>query len=483
MLGRSIASKPRFIRAILNTKRAMSVLYTVQDTARVVTLNRVQKLNALNYEMCKSMFDTLEEYSKSDAAQLIVLKSANQPRSLCAGGDVASVAALNLNGETDKAIDVFQSEYSLNYQFATYDKPIVVFMDGITMGGGVGLSIHTPFRVATENTKWAMPEMDIGFFPDVGTSFALPRILTVANKESQLALYLCLTGDLISGADCYYLGLASHYVPHDNLDDLQKRLGELIKGKYKNKDFYSIVSSAIEEFSTPLPKTFKPFLTVDKLDVIDKCFKLSDATTSKSIISTLQDYSGTEEANQFRTAILDKLLVKSPTSMELAIKLIRTNGTDDIQSALSRDLITAANMCIEESSNPASQVEFSRSTKHKLLDKIKTPYPWTTKIDSVSTDFVNSLLTPRPSIPVSLWKNRANCTWREYPYHWKYQLPSENVIEQYITNKKNTYGVDNLPKEEVVDYFSKVNKITKDKLGIKQYISFIVDRLYNNSRS
>ena len=174
------------IRTFMNTQAQLNsaadppVLFTVQDTARVITLNRPKKLNALNTEMSESVFKTLNEYAKSGTTNLVILKSSNHPRSFCAGGDVAAVAAYNLNKEFSKSIELFTHEYSLDFQLATYLKPIVTFMDGITMGGGVGLSIHTPFRIATENTKWAMPEMDIGFFPDVGSTFALPRVITLS---------------------------------------------------------------------------------------------------------------------------------------------------------------------------------------------------------------------------------------------------------------------------------------------------------------
>lgn len=118
-------------------------------------------------------------------------------RAFCAGGDVAALAADNKNGPEgqQKSKDYFALEYKLDHLIATYPKPYIAFMDGITMGGGVGLSTHAPFRIATENTLFAMPETTIGFFPDVGASFFLPRM------DGELGTYLALTSEQLKGVD------------------------------------------------------------------------------------------------------------------------------------------------------------------------------------------------------------------------------------------------------------------------------------------
>lgn len=116
-------------------------------------------------------------------------------RAFCAGGDVAALARWNTADEQQKSKDFFALEYMLDHLIATYPKPYVAFMDGITMGGGVGLSVHAPFRIATENTVFAMPETTIGFFPDVGASFFLPRM------DGNLGTYLALTSEKLHGVD------------------------------------------------------------------------------------------------------------------------------------------------------------------------------------------------------------------------------------------------------------------------------------------
>ncbi|ONH79913.1 3-hydroxyisobutyryl-CoA hydrolase, mitochondrial [Saccharomyces cerevisiae] len=434
----------------LNVTDAPPVLFTVQDTARVITLNRPKKLNALNAEMSESMFKTLNEYAKSDTTNLVILKSSNRPRSFCAGGDVATVAIFNFNKEFAKSIKFFTDEYSLNFQIATYLKPIVTFMDGITMGGGVGLSIHTPFRIATENTKWAMPEMDIGFFPDVGSTFALPRIVTLANSNSQMALYLCLTGEVVTGADAYMLGLASHYVICI---------------------FFGMVNESIDEFVSPLPKDYVFKYSNEKLNVIEACFNLSKNGTIEDIMNNLRQYEGSAEGKAFAQEIKTKLLTKSPSSLQIALRLVQENSRDHIESAIKRDLYTAANMCM----NQDSLVEFSEATKHKLIDKQKVPYPWTKK-EQLFVSQLTSITSPKPSLPMSLLRNTSNVTWTQYPYHSKYQLPTEQEIAAYIEKRTNDDTGAKVTEREVLNHFANVIPSRRGKLGIQSLCKIVCER-------
>lgn len=456
------------------------VLFHVQDTARVVTLNRPRKLNALNTEMSSMIFDTLKEYAKSESAQLVVVKSSNQPRSLCAGGDVAAVAQANLAGHPESSLKFFQAEYSLNFQMATYSKPIVAFMDGITMGGGVGVAVHNVFRVATENTKLAMPEMDIGFFPDVASTFALPRLITLANNHSQMALYLVLTGEVLTGEEAYLLGIASHYVPHSNLDDLQTRLGELVapNGRFGDKAFYDIVSEAIEEFSTPLPSAAKLRYTVDQLHVIESCFDASSLTSIQALLQNLDhvaiDQSVSEDARQFAIATKERLLAKSPTSMQVALRLIQENGRDNLESAVKRDLYTAANFSLAGQEGSNSPVEFSQAVAHKLIEKQKTPYPWRYQLEDLSASQLTSLLSPKPSVPISLLRNTTNITFKQYPHHHRYQLPSEQEVLQYAVGNKNVEDHPPRTRRQVVEYFTNSHGPSKGKVGTDILVNLIL---------
>jgi 3-hydroxyisobutyryl-CoA hydrolase len=143
--------------------------------------------------MARKLVLRLKELSKSDMAQLVVIQGAG--RAFCAGGDVVALADWNSNGTPEKSDDYFALEYKLDHLIATFNKPLVAYIDGITMGGGVGLSMHAPFRIATENTVFAMPETTIGFFPEVGATFFLPRM------DGNLGTYLALTSEQLRGVD------------------------------------------------------------------------------------------------------------------------------------------------------------------------------------------------------------------------------------------------------------------------------------------
>jgi 3-hydroxyisobutyryl-CoA hydrolase len=141
----------------------------------------------------------LQEWEKSELANVVVIQGAG--RAFCAGGDVAALANWNREGPegSQKSSDYFALEYKLDHLIAAYQKPYIAYMDGITMGGGVGLSIHAPFRIATENTVFAMPETTIGFFPDVGASFFLPKM------DGEMGTYLALTSEQLKGVDVLYV--------------------------------------------------------------------------------------------------------------------------------------------------------------------------------------------------------------------------------------------------------------------------------------
>ncbi|CAR22105.1 3-hydroxyisobutyryl-CoA hydrolase, mitochondrial [Lachancea thermotolerans] len=451
-------------------KRFMSeqVKFGSKGVSRVVTLSRPEKLNALSDQMCRKMIPTLQEYAKSETNNIVVIGSANAPRSLCSGGDVATVALQNIAGKRDLSLEFFRNEYSLNLLLATYNKPVVVLMDGITMGGGVGLATHVPFRIATENTRWCMPEMDIGFFPDVGTTFSLPQLTTVGGTKGQLALYLCLTGDLLSGIDVYMAGLASHYVPSHNLVDLQARLGEL--PVTNSEEMWQITGNAIEEFSVGIPEDYNFKYSNAQLDVIESCFDIGHGWKgiNTALEKVVNSSSASPEEKEFARLTLQKLGTKSPVSVQVAIEQFRRNSQTDVESALKQDLVTASNMC----EDPAS--EFSQATKHKLVDKSKSAFPWTKT--SLTLEELSRLVSPRASASVSLQKFDKAVTWKKYPYHSQFMLPTEQNFKDYITGNDNSGRSLAANQAEVVKYFSQYNSSSKGKTGIEYLCNLVCSR-------
>ncbi|MDP5279039.1 enoyl-CoA hydratase/isomerase family protein [Sphingomonas sp. DG1-23] len=186
------------------------VLTLTEGRTGRIRLNRPRALHALNTDMCAAMLDALTAW-RTDAAVEAVLIDHAEGRGFCAGGDIRMIAASGA-GDGAEARAFFRVEYQLDHALFTYAKPVVAFMDGITMGGGVGIAMPAKFRVATENTKFAMPETGIGLFPDVGGGWYLSRL------PGHLGEYIALTGARLDGADCLALGLATHYLPAEKLD-------------------------------------------------------------------------------------------------------------------------------------------------------------------------------------------------------------------------------------------------------------------------
>jgi len=182
-----------------------------------MVLNRPQALNAIDLPMIRACADALKEWRDDPRVHAVVVEGAGD-RAFCAGGDVRALRQFELDGEHHKAETFFREEYALNLAIATYPKPYIALIDGICMGGGIGVSVHAPYRVATERAAFAMPETAIGFFPDIGATFFLPRL------PGELGTYLGLTGLRMQGGDAVHAGLATHFVPRENLAALSRAL-------------------------------------------------------------------------------------------------------------------------------------------------------------------------------------------------------------------------------------------------------------------
>ncbi|MER7690450.1 enoyl-CoA hydratase/isomerase family protein [Streptomyces sp. NPDC097610] len=189
---------------------AVEVLVDVHRGVGRILLNRPKALNALTTDMIAAIDRALAAWDHIPLSA-VVLGSTNT-KAFCAGGDIRTIREHSLAGNTEASERFFASEYRLNARIAEYPVPVVSLIDGLCMGGGLGLSVHGPFRVVTESAVLAMPETGIGFFPDVGASYFLPRL------PGAIGMYLGLTGHRLDAADALYTGLATHFVPTDGLD-------------------------------------------------------------------------------------------------------------------------------------------------------------------------------------------------------------------------------------------------------------------------
>ncbi|MGE0223518.1 MAG: enoyl-CoA hydratase/isomerase family protein [Acetobacteraceae bacterium] len=184
-----------------------------------ILLNRPRALNALNLDMIRAMTKALTEWRDDPHVHAVVITGAGD-RAFCAGGDVINLREGQLSGDRTEVEAFFGEEYDLNYMIATYPKPYIALIDGICMGGGIGVSVYGPYRVATEHASFGMPETAIGFFPDIGGTYFMPRM------PGELGMYLGLTGLRISGADSVHAGFATHYTPREDLPALSAALAK-----------------------------------------------------------------------------------------------------------------------------------------------------------------------------------------------------------------------------------------------------------------
>ncbi len=192
------------------------ILISREGAVGRIRLNRPKAIHALTKAMCETMSEALLGWREDAAVEAVIIDHA-EGRGFCAGGDVVMLAR---SGAEDgrEAAAFFHAEYRLNHLLFTYPKPTVAILDGITMGGGVGISLPCTYRVATENTRFAMPETGIGLFPDVGGGWYLSRL------PGRVGQFMALTGARLDGAECHHLGLATHYVASADLPDLIDRI-------------------------------------------------------------------------------------------------------------------------------------------------------------------------------------------------------------------------------------------------------------------
>uniref|UniRef100_A0AAQ5Z8N3 3-hydroxyisobutyryl-CoA hydrolase n=1 Tax=Amphiprion ocellaris TaxID=80972 RepID=A0AAQ5Z8N3_AMPOC len=201
---RSVFRLQRIQSHMMSSHVDPEVLLEKVGRAGVITMNRPKVLNALNFTMIRQIYPQLKKWEKDNETDIVIIKGAGG-KAFCAGGDIRAVTEAGKAGDS-LAQDFFREEYILNNTIGAYRKPYIALIDGITMGGGVGLSVHGRFRVATEKTLFAMPETAIGLFPDVGGGYFLPRL------QGKLGLFLALTGFRLKGRDVQRAGLATHFV-------------------------------------------------------------------------------------------------------------------------------------------------------------------------------------------------------------------------------------------------------------------------------
>ncbi len=266
------------------------VLFFEKNGVGVIMLNRPKALNALTHNMINNISVKLSDWAEDDSIQAVIIEGIGG-RAFCSGFDIKDIA--KLGQDNVESLKILREEYRLNYKIANYPKPYIAFLGGITMGGGIGVSIHGKYRIATEHTVFAMPEVAIGLFPDVGMGYVLSRY------PDNIGLYLALTAKRIGLSDCMSLGIATHYVHSKNLTKLKS---DIMKNP---SDIDKVIRKHSEEVQEAGDLTLHS-------DSIRKCFSYGSVD---EIMQALKD-----EKTEWGNLTLETIKKMSPFSLELAFK-------------------------------------------------------------------------------------------------------------------------------------------------------------------
>jgi len=331
------------------------VLTIVEGGAGRLRLNRPRAIHALTLPMCSAMIVALQEWRGDDAVEVVLIDHA-EGRGFCAGGDVIKAST-----DAEVAHAFFHEEYRLNHLLFTYAKPTVAFMDGVTMGGGVGIAQPCKYRIATENTLFAMPETGIGLFPDVGGGWYLSRL------DGAMGEYLALTGARLDGAECAALGLATHYVPSEKLAALKTAIAADPRA----------VERLIEAASVAPPAAS----ILEKRSLIDRLF--AHREYEDVLAALIADKSSWAEAT------LGTLRRKSPQACKVSLRLVldgrkRMDFADEIRAEYG----VVVHVC--------QRPDFAEGVRALLVDRDNRPKWNPNTAEGVTDHMIDTIFAPLP---------------------------------------------------------------------------------------
>ena len=354
------------------------IICETHGPAGVVVLNRPQALNALTLGMVRALAGALDRWEQNRKITRIVLSAAGG-RAFCAGGDIRLLHDQGRRGDHAAQLQFWREEYTLNQRIKRYPKPVVALVDGIVMGGGVGLSVHATHRVAGDRFLFAMPETSIGFFPDIGATYFLPRL------PGRIGTYLALTGTRVATADAVACGLATTYTPSAALADLAEALCE--EGD---------PGMVLTAFAAAAP----PASLLDRRAWIDGCFS---AATLAAILSGLDRAAahGFPEAADAEKAIR----ANAPLSVSIALRQMQIGGSLTFEAAMRTEFRIVSRLCRGH--------DFYEGVRATIIDRDNHPRWLPARIEEVTTAQVDAhfsdlgdddlALSPRPGVTAGVW--------------------------------------------------------------------------------
>ncbi|MFC3101918.1 enoyl-CoA hydratase/isomerase family protein [Altererythrobacter lauratis] len=325
----------------------------------VITLNRPRALHALTTAMCETMGAALREWQGDPTVAAVLIEHAPGTRGFCAGGDVVAVRNSVLADGGAAARAFFLSEYRLNHLIHAYPKPVIVFMDGVTMGGGAGIALPAAFRIATENTLLAMPEGAIGLFPDAGAGHHLAQL------PGHLGAFIALTGARLDGAEALWAGLATHYLAADDLAEAKEAIARepLAAG------------DILSDLSRPAPAA--------RLERnAERIARLFAAPTLEGILAALAADPSDWAAKEYRA-----VATKCPASAKVALRQLAT-PTGDFTAEMAREYAIVCRMI--------ARPDFAEGVRAVLVDKDSAPVWHPSAPEGVTEAMLDAIFAPLP---------------------------------------------------------------------------------------
>jgi enoyl-CoA hydratase len=341
----------------------LPVLTEIRGQIGLITLNRTKALNALDMVMIEQITAALDTWLHHDEVRAIVIHH-DEGKAYCAGGDVRAIWELRKNAPKNQPTNdyfiatYFRAEYRLNQKMRFYPKPIVAIIDGMTFGGGVGISVHCSFCVATENTQWAMPETAIGFIPDIGASFVLSRL------PDHVGIMLGLTGTRLAAADCALLGLASHVMASKNKIVLLKDLTHT----ELHRDAEAMIDKILRTHS------HQP----DSAPITPRLKAIADAYGQKTLGAIFKQM---EKYGDWGKQQLELLQRMSPTSLKLTHRQLREATKLSFNQCLRLEY-RLGQACLAEH-------DFYEGVRAMLVDKDRQPHWQPKNIEDVTGGFID----------------------------------------------------------------------------------------------
>jgi enoyl-CoA hydratase len=335
------------------------VLTPIEGRIGRLRLDRPKSLHALTRGMCSDMIAALLDWRERPEVEAVMLDHA-EGRGFCAGGDVVAIARSGA-GDGAEARAFFHEEYRLNHLLFTYAKPTIAFMDGIVMGGGVGISQPCRYRIATENTRFAMPETTIGLFPDVGGGWYLARL------PGRVGIFLALTGARLDGAECLHLGLATHYVPSLALDDLKARIAAEPQR----------LETLLDEHGAPPP----PARIAENRERIDRLFAADDFETILAALAA--------DGSDWAQAELATLRAKSPQACKVSLRIVYDGArVQDFAHEMKQEYAVASRV--------VQRHDFVEGVRALLIDKDNRPRWEPPTPEAVTQHLIDTIFAPMP---------------------------------------------------------------------------------------